>query len=240
MKYSMPQRLVIFLAVVTAGCAGASTTRQYQAAPVNTARPALVIVYPFAISPANVTLNQSIIQRGYRSLSGEGQAAEQENIARDLAQNLCHQIAHGLVEKGYQAICQEKSVPIASDNALIVDGEFTNVSEGNRLRRTMIGFGAGASTLDTNVVVYQNSGGIPRQILAFSTHADSGKMPGALVTGGAGAAAGANTGAVLGANAALAGGKGYRSSMGFYADKTSKEILDTLTKYFVRQGWTTS
>jgi Domain of unknown function (DUF4410) len=240
MKCHIPQRLAIFLALVTAGCAGASATRQYQAAPVNTARPALVIVYPFAISPANVTLNQSVIQRGYRSLSGEGQTAEQENIARDLAQNLCHQIAHGLVEKGYKAICQEKSVPIASDNALIVDGEFTNVSEGNRLRRMMIGFGAGASTLDTNVVVYQHSGGIPRQVLAFSTHADSGKMPGALVTGGAGAAAGANTGAVLGANAALAGGKGYRSSMGFYADKTSKEILDTLTKYFVRQGWTTS
>jgi len=230
--------LSLFL-VTVAGCAGASSTPQFQAAPATPARPTNVIVYPFAVDPAEVTLNQSIIQRAYRSLSGEDQSAQQNKIAHDLASDICHQVTAGLVAKGYNAICQERGVPIVGDNVLIVDGEFTDISEGNRLRRLVIGFGSGASTLDTSVTVYHKTTEAPSQVLAFNTHADSGKMPGAAVMGPAGAAAGGSAAVVVGANAAVVGLKSHNSSMGVYADKTSKEILDSLTKYFIQQGWTT-
>jgi hypothetical protein len=231
---------ILFL-VVVAGCAGASSTPQYQAAPAVAARPSKVIVYPFAVNPSDVTLNQGILARGYRSLSGEDQSAQQDKLAHDLAENVCQQVAAGLVEKGYTAICQERGIPVVGDNVLIVDGELTDISEGNRLRRTVIGLGSGASTMDTSVYVSQKSGEVPaKQVLTFNTHADSGKMPGAAVMGPAGAAAGGSAAVIVGANAAMGAVKGHTSSMGVFADKTSKEILKSLTNYFVQIGWTTA
>lgn len=226
--------------VAVAGCAGASSTPQYQAAPAVAARPSKVIVYPFAVDASDVTLNQGILARGYRSLSGEDQSAQQDKLAHDLAADVCHQVASGLLEKGYTAICQERGVPVVGDNLLIVDGEFTDISEGNRLRRTVIGFGSGASTMDTSVYVSQKNGEVPKQVLTFNTHADSGKMPGAAVMGPAGAAAGGSAAVIVGANAAMGAVKGHTSSMGVFADKTSKEILKSLTNYFVQIGWTTA
>ena len=233
-------RVWTFLFVTVVGCAGASSTPQYQTAPAVAARPSTVIVYPFAVNAADVTLNQGIFARGYRSLSGQNQYADQEKLAHDLAEDLCQQVAAGLLQKGYNAICQERGVPIAGDNVLIVDGQFTNISEGNRLRRTVIGLGSGQSTLDTSVSVSQRTGDVPQQVLAFTTHADSGKMPGAAVMGPAGAAAGGSAAVIVGANAAMGAVKGHTSSMGVFADKTSKEILESLTKYFTQLGWTTA
>jgi len=40
---------------------------------------------------------------------------------------------------------------VAGGNILLVDGALTNINEGNRLRRLVIGFGTGSSTLDGNV-----------------------------------------------------------------------------------------
>jgi hypothetical protein len=230
----------VLLLVVVAGCAGASSTPQYQAAPAVAARPSMVIVYPLAVSASDITLNQGIFARGYRSLSGSNEYADQEKLAHDVAENVCQQVTAGLIKKGYNAICQERGVPIASDNVLIVDGEFTDISEGNRLRRTVIGFGSGASTLDTSVSVSQRTGDDAKQVLAFNTHADSGKMPGALVMGPAGAAAGGSAAVIIGANAAMGAVKGHNSSMGVFADKTSTQILDSLTNYFIQLGWTTA
>ena len=230
---------LLFVAAVT-GCAGASATPEFQAAPAVAARPSKVIVYPFAVDPSDVTMNQGLFARGYRSLSGGNESAEQTKLAHDVASNVCQQVASGLLKNGYNAICQERGVPIAGDNVLIIDGEFTDISEGNRLRRTVIGLGSGASTLDTSVSVYQRTNEAPTQVLAFNTHADSGKMPGAAVMGPAGAAAGGSAVVIIGANAAVGAVKGHTSSMGVFADKTSKEILESLTSYFTQHGWTTA
>jgi Domain of unknown function (DUF4410) len=120
---------------------------------------------------------------------------------------------------------------------VIVDGQFTDINEGNRLRRLVIGFGAGASTLDTSVQLFQRTGESSSQVLGFTTHADSGKMPGAAVTGPAGAAAGGSAAAIVGTNAAVGGAKTYTSSAGFLADKTSTQIVDSITQYFAQHGW---
>jgi Domain of unknown function (DUF4410) len=120
----------------------------------------------------------------------------------------------------------------------IVDGQFHDIDEGNRLRRLVIGFGAGTSKLDTQVQIYQYNAGTPDQLLNFTTHAESGKMPGAAVTMGAGAAA--QGGVTLAAGAAsmgVAGAKTYRSSMGFLADSTAKQIVAYFSQYAAKQGW---
>jgi Domain of unknown function (DUF4410) len=126
---------------------------------------------------------------------------------------------------------------VAGGNILIVDGALTNISEGNRLRRLVIGFGTGASTLDSDVSMYQRIGGNLNQVLAFSTHADSGKMPGAAVMAPVGVAAGGGAAAIVATNAAVGGAKTYSSSTSSLAKKTSDQIVKTVTDYTARAGW---
>ena len=60
--------------------------------------------------------------------------------------------------------------------------------------------------MDTQVQVLAPSRGAYRRVLEFDTHADSGEMPGAAITMGAGAAAqGAVTGGMAAANVAATG-----------------------------------
>jgi hypothetical protein len=222
-----------------AGCAGATVSQETQNAPVNNAPPSQIVVYPFATNPNEVSLNSSLVQRAYRNISGADTSAEQAQIADEAAQNVCLEVVTALTQKGYNALCQKRGIAPGAGNILIVDGEFTNITEGNRLRRMVIGFGAGASVLDTNVYVNQLApGGGQQQVLSFNTHADSGKMPGVAVTGPAGAAAGgAAAAATVGANVAMGGAKTYTSSTGYLGDKTAQQIVDALTKYFQQQGW---
>jgi hypothetical protein len=170
-------------------------------------------------------------------MSNEDESAQQKNIARDTAHNICVQVAASLSQKGYRSVCQERGIPVVGSNVIVVDGEVTNISEGNRLRRLVIGFGVGASALDSTVNVFQKTAEGTLQILDFTTHADSGKMPGAALMGPAGAAAGGSAVAVVGANAAVGGVKTYASSTGFLVDKTVDQVVQTLTRYYAQQGW---
>lgn len=236
MKFGHSRVVSMLLAIALSGCAGATATQKFQSAPVEASRPALIVVYPFAVTPSEVKLNQGIVQRAYRAVTGK-ESAEQLQTAHDTADNLCKQVAGDLSKKGYKAVCQNRGEPVSGANALVVDGQFTKINEGNRLRRLVIGFGAGESTMDTNVQVAYWTNGSYTKLLDFITHADSGKMPGAVVMGPAGAAAGGSAAVIVGANAAVGGVKTLRSSTGFLTNKTAAQIVDSVLKYFAQRGW---
>lgn len=220
------------------GCAGAKVADETQAAPLSNAQPTAIAVYPFTVDPSIVSLNSGLGARVYRSVSGEDTGAEQLKLATEVAESMCQQVASDLRTKGYTATCWKRGTPIYGGDVLILDGQFTTLSEGNRFRRMVIGLGAGATVLDTSVQVNQRRDQAARQVLAFTTHADSGKMPGAGITGPAGAAAGgAAAAASLGANVAAAGVKTHTSSFDYLTDKTSAQIVDSLNQYYSQQGW---
>lgn len=62
-------------------------------------------------------------------------------------------------------------------------------------------------------------------------------MPGALVTGGAGAAAGAAGGAIVGANVLMGGIKNYRSAMGQMTARSVDQAAAYLSEFSGRHGW---
>jgi Domain of unknown function (DUF4410) len=234
------KRSYLLLTVALIACAGAKVGQVVQSsAPAGNAPPTQIVVYPFAVDSSDVQLNSGIFQRAYRNISNEDETAQQDQLAHDTAENVCLQVVTKLSQKGFAAVCQKRGIAPGTGNILVIEGEFTDINEGNRLRRLVIGLGAGASKLDTDVYLYQpnGSGGLS-QLLAFNTTADSGKMPGAGITGPAGAAAGGATAfATLGANVAMGGAKTYTSTTNFLGDKTSQQIVDTMMKYFQQQGW---
>jgi len=102
----------------------------------------------------------------------------------------------------------------------------------------VIGLGAGQSKLNTVVQAVQVTDRGSTEVMDFSTSADSGYMPGAGITGPAGAAAGGATAAAsLGVNVAAGGVKNYTSATGYLADKTTEQIVGLVVGYYDRQGW---
>jgi len=232
---------LLLIAAMVGGCATANVSQGTTAAPVSTNRPSQIIVYEFAVSASEVTQNQSILQRAYRAVAmdTDQQAASQLQTGHDAAKDLSDELVRKLTELGFNAQQMPRGTS-APDGALIIDGQFQNVDEGNRLRRLVIGFGAGASKLDTEVNVNQVANGATTQLLDFKTHAESGKMPGAAMTMGVGAAA--QGGAAIGAGAAtatLGGVRTYASTMGYLADSTAKQIVAYFSQYAANQGWIT-
>lgn len=238
MSSKIVTKLCIALTLATVGCSGAQVTQQSTAAPIVNARPSAVVVYPFAVSEADVSLNSSIFQVAYRNMSDDNVSEQQAQIAHQTAQNICVSVAAELTQKGIMATCLQRGVPPSGSNVLMLDGQFTDISEGNRLRRMVIGLGAGQSKVDTVVQVIQKTDQGTTEIIDFATSADSGYMPGAGVTGPAGAAAGgAAAAASLGANLAAGGVKNYTSSTGYLVDKTTEQIVQQVANYYNRQGW---
>lgn len=225
-------------ALAAFGCAGAQVTQQSSAAPISAGPPTAVVVYPFAVDASDVSLNSGIFQVAYRNMSGEDQSAQQLQLAHQTAQNICVQVATNLTQKGITATCLQRGVAPTGDNVLVLDGQFTDISEGNRLRRMVIGLGAGASKVDTVVQVIQKTPQGSSELLDFATSADSGYMPGAGITGPAGAAAGgAVAAASIGVNIAAAGVKNVTSATGYLVNKTSDQIVQQMVNYYNRQGW---
>jgi hypothetical protein len=238
MKSKMLSRTYLLLAFVALGCAGAQVTQSSSSAPITATQPTAVVVYPFAVDESDVSLNSGIFQKAYRNMSGEDQSAQQSQLAHQTAQNICVQVAANLTQKGITTTCLQRGVPPTGDNILVLDGQFTDISEGNRLRRMVIGLGAGASKVDTVVQVIQKTPQGSSELIDFATSADSGYMPGAGITGPAGAAAGGATAAAsLGVNIAAGGVKNFTSSTGYLVDKTSDQIVQQLVNYYNRQGW---
>jgi hypothetical protein len=226
------------VALAAFGCAGAQVTQQSSAAPISAGPPTAVVIYPFAVDAADVSLNSSIFQVAYRNMSGEDQSAQQDQLAHQTAQNICVRVAANLTQKGITTACLQRGTPPTGTNILILDGQFTDISEGNRLRRMVIGLGAGASKVDTVVQVIQKTPQGSSELLDFATSADSGYMPGAGITGPAGAAAGgAAAAATLGVNIAAGGVKNVTSSTGYLVDKTTDQIVQQMVNYYNRQGW---
>ena len=256
MRSSIVNSFGAFLALVLTGCAGSSVSMptlptaggltagatssaaQVEGAPVAAGPPSQIIVFPFATSTADVQLNQGLGIRLYRDYTDENQTAEQAQLAHTTAQNICVQVASSLASNGWNAACEPRGTPVTGANTLIVEGAFTDISQGNRLQRMVIGLGVGASVVDTQVGLYQYSNGNSTPLVTFTTHADSGEMPGAGITGPAGAAAGgAAAAASLGLNLAAGGVKSVTSSTAYLTDQSAKQIVSQTTNYFSQQGW---
>lgn len=230
----------LLLGAIVAGCADASVAPESQSAPVTGGPPSAIYTYPFAATAQDVTLNQGFFQKTYQNLTGSNTDQNQVQIAEATAQTLAANMVQELQAKGYNAVQVTRGTPVNGNNVLIVDGEIVDINEGNRLRRMVIGLGTGQATLDTKVQVYQMSNGSATQILDFTTHADSGSMPGAALTAPAGAAAGgAAAAASMAANLAGGAAKTYTSSSGYLAKKTADQSVNYMSQYFGQQGWPT-
>ncbi len=227
----------VLLVMTTVGCARSGIRPMYHDREAALARPDQILVYTFAVSAAEVTENQGLFGRLAKGLSTTTSDERELEVGRQVADRMAADLVAGIRELGVDAVRADRSTTVAA-NALLVTGQFLNLDEGNRLRRLVIGFGAGASKVDTSVQVLTRTTSGDRTVLEFTTHADSGKMPGAAVTMGAGAAAqGGATAGMAAAHVAIGGAKAYRSTLDAMAGRSADQAVAYLSEFFGKQGW---
>lgn len=226
----------LMLLSLLVGCAKTQVMTMNEVAVSGLQKPSQVLIYNFAVSPRDIAENSSIFAKIARNVQNQDQTAEEMQLGREVADALSEELRRKIAAMGLNAMLADSNTPLGA-GSILVTGRFIKIDEGNRLRRNVIGFGLGQSSIDSDVQVLAPSRSGLRELAAFTAHADSGKMPGAAVMGPAGAAAGAETAAVVATNVTASGVKSYRSSAAQQAKQLADTITERLSDYFARQGW---
>ncbi len=236
---------------VTAGCAKTTVTaRKSYAESEQLPRPERIVVYDFAATPEDLPADDPI--RRLNERHAKHQTAAEVRLGRKLGAEIARDLVEEIRNLGMRAERSKNGrIPEAGD--LVIKGALVYIHEGDRLKRVLIGFGAGARELKTIVEIYQTTAEGPRPLITEEIKATGGKLPGmlftvaaAIATGpvgvSAGAAASAGTVGAAGQAAAVSGGVNVAKEIGpesleAAAKGTAKEIAKALSQIFTRHGW---
>jgi hypothetical protein len=227
-------RLALMAGLAACSHARVQTTESYLGPPIP--RPDHVYVSYFSITPDEVRLDSGVGARISRAASDQPLNTQELKAAQDTQMVLAAGIVERLRKYGLPA--EIATNPPGGANDVLLQGQIVSIDQGNRTRRILIGLGAGKSTVSADAQLYHLTGTAPpRFMMAFEGQADSGRMPGAAETMGAGAAAqriGTST-ALTGAT--HAGAETRRTSDTAEAGSLANEIALRVGQFAVAQAW---
>jgi len=149
------------------------------------------------------------------------QGADLVNFKEDFQTNFEHQLETRLQKL---APTEQRWVDNLPDHGWLVAGEFITVYQGSRALRTVVGAGAGETTLQTRVYVYDLDVSKTQYVLAFRTgvpdpHYDTGAGSGSLPAG------------LSAAGEPVLTGMGLGSGLKLDTTRTCREIAAILAQY---------
>ena len=229
---------VIFVALVTmtivTGCASSGMTTKRNIANRPLSKPGRILVYDFVASADQID-DGSVISP-YVQERVTLQTAKQRALGLKLGDLVAGYLVKDILALGMPAERANSLRPARVDD-LILKGEFFSIVEGSRMKRMLIGFGAGANELKTHVMAYQVTPTGLERLGDAEFKAAGGKLPGMAVPLIGGAVTGG-----LALSAAISGGVNVAQevspeSMEGAAKRTADEITKELSRVFARQGW---
>jgi hypothetical protein len=152
--------------------------------PTKVTNPRPVVVRDFAFDVSRDHEDTGLLARRQGPVKRMAEAVHpsetpEEKAAR-LSALLSESIAKELTALNLPATRQPIGVALPA-NALLVQGQFLEMDEGNRLRRAIIGFGAGSSEVTVEVSVFDLAQNAEQPALTFGTGHHSKPMPGAII-----------------------------------------------------------
>ncbi len=211
MKGVIKAGLTLLLALTVVSCASISVEEGTSRATQK--MPDIIYVADFGTAHADFEVDRS------------GQ--ELAKFKKNLQLMLKTAMAADLTDKLVPAAAVGKGQQSGLKNAWLVRGEFTRVEQGSRLLRSVIGFGAGGTKVETKVEVYDLAHGDGTPFLTFSTTGGSGAEPGAL-------AGGLTTDPL---QLAIGGVSGAAHGLSEDTARTAREITAEFSDYMYHRGW---
>lgn len=209
--------IALLAALIFSSCASVSVKKQQYLSPTLPKRiPQKILVRPLAYYTPDVAVGRD----GDRLR--QFQYDFQEKFTAALGESLTNRIGK------VQAIAA--TAPLPRGNYWVVTGQFDRIRQGSRLLRALVGFGWGATKLETSIIITDLSGPKPRPFLLVQTSGGSNALPGVVTS----------TGYVLGGVTAVAGGgqllDSTRTGLTFDAKRTAEEVSAALSEYLYQQG----
>ena len=212
-----PLLVVSLLLSLVVGCAGGSSRQTRQHVRDRTLpRPPVLLLYDFAVAPADAPPSEKIKQD------------------RAIARSLSEQAVIKLGQRGIRAqrATASTTVPL---HAVVVKGQFVTIEEGSGGQRVLIGFGAGKSELRANARVYQMMESGLKIISEGEAGAHGSSSPGlapsAIVAGATGSPVGLVAGGAMHLHTESKGP--VKENIGRLADG----FAERAAAFYSRQGW---
>lgn len=181
--------VAIGLAPWLVGCqsrspASTASTKGPAAGATLVARPRPVVVRDFAFDASQMREDQGLLP-GRTGPVGRvlGEVRPRETPSQKAARLsglLSETIAKELAAMKIPAERETAGSPLPADG-LLVGGQFMQVDEGNRLKRAVVGFGAGSTELLVQVAVYDLTQGRDQPVLVYGTGTGSKPTPGGVI-----------------------------------------------------------
>jgi hypothetical protein len=149
------------------------------------------------------------------------EGVELVDFQKDFQTNFIHQLQTRLSKL---APAEPRWVDDLPDHGWLVSGQFITVYQGSRALRTAVGAGAGETTLQTNVYVYDLSISKTEYVLAFRTGVPDTRY-------GTGAGSGSEPAGVSALGEPILTGMGFGSGLKLDTTRTCREIANILSQY---------
>ncbi|GBQ27250.1 hypothetical protein AA12717_2616 [Gluconacetobacter sacchari DSM 12717] len=181
--------------------------------------------------PVTVTDSQPVAPVAVRVTTSQPRTTQNARRLDRTMQALAAGLAKSLEKAHIVAYPADPSEPTphpnGSDLALVVD--IGTLQSGNAWERELVGFGTGKSRLRSHVVLYDERGAQATSLLDFTVKADSGSMPGVIVSAWNPIGFGIHSAHAI-AREALSDGHED-------ADRTAGAIVGKMTEYYRTNRW---
>jgi hypothetical protein len=233
-KHFKPTFIVLFALAFITGCASSEvTSRRSEPVAEDIPRPARIIVYDFAATPADIP-PQSVMANRHGSRPAP-QTPDQIKLGRELGGRVAQRLVNDILKMGLPA--ERAGGPPAQNGNIIILGGFISVDEGSGLKRVIIGFGSGANKMRTYVEGYVVTATGWKPIGSGEIEAGGGKTPGMILPMAIGIVTGEYVrSAVIGGALALFKESGPEKITAA-ANRTADTIAEELRKAFRKRGW---
>jgi hypothetical protein len=196
-------------------------------------KPDSVVVGAIVVPAGVVSMDASVAAKLRRRVNNEDAATARQRLTSEVSAVLTQRVVERLTRAGLPATSGISTMQRADSRTLLIDGTVAEINEGNRMKRNVIGFGAGKSEVSADIMVSMADSAGRHKLLTFRAEADSGRKPGAVATAPVSAARGV---AVAGAAVGVASEK-LRADVEALARNLGDAIADKVVEYAVTQGW---
>ena len=181
--------VAVALCLVLSGCGSATVAARRDVGGTPGVAPATVYVKDFELEAAAIKTERGPLPPPPTPPPGPlgrvlpappGAPKEAAVRARELIELMSTTLVDDLTKAGLVARRLRSNEP-EPGGGWLVRGVFTEVNQGNQLRRAAIGFGAGDTSLQVVVAVDNLADGTPRPLYELDTRATSGTAPGAVI-----------------------------------------------------------
>jgi hypothetical protein len=184
MKRMLPFALLVFVCVSPQAFAQTAPATPGAAAPTHVfTKDMTVYVRDFDLDAENVQVDKGAgggIRPGLIERPSKREQTDPQAQAKKLVDTMSKSLVDDLHKAGYKAQRLGPNDPAPSSGALVT-GVFTEVDEGNRMHRALIGFGSGGVKMDLYVTMSNLAS--PQKPLYNQAQEDtSSKRPGAAIT----------------------------------------------------------